>query len=215
MVLALSVPAMASVAATAASGSVTSSARTAPASGASTLSAAQATTSATLRSKKRKKEPKKQKTTTTRVSTANANSLLDAYCHAVATSGYADVALFDSAMRPLLTRGLTAFSLHMSDPSLAADATALLTTVTASLSASALAQVPSQVRTDVQAVRTEKQAILQHLVSGANGDGSAWVFIEQATDTGGGVVSQLGNIGTFLQDNCPASDRPPTSTTAP
>jgi hypothetical protein len=164
--------------------------------------------------KKRKAKRKATTTTTARGSAATAKALLDAYCQSVVATGYADVTLFDDAMRPLLTRGVTVSATRVSDPSLAADATALLNTTTDSISPSSLAQVPTDIRADVQAVRTEKQAILQHLVSAANGDASAFQFLVEATNTVGGVQPQLENIATFLQSNCPVADRPTTTTTA-
>src|SRR5438477_6855848 len=72
--------------------------------------------------KRGKKKTKKTRTTTTTAgSAAAAKALLDAYCSSVATSGFADATLFDNAMRPLLTRGVTDSALRTRDPSLAAD----------------------------------------------------------------------------------------------
>jgi hypothetical protein len=173
--------------------------------------ASAATTSTTTPHRKQKRK-KKTAPTTTRGSAASAKALLDAYCASVASGEHADATLFDDAMRPLLTRGVTDSALHTSDPSLASDATALLNTVTASLSAPSLAQVPVDIRSDVQVVRAEKQAILHNLVNAANGDASGIQFLVQATNTAGGVQQQFVSIATFLQANCPASDRPPTPT---
>jgi hypothetical protein len=166
------------------------------------------TTTTTPHGKKKKAKRKKRSTPTSRVST---KASLDKYCASVATGGYAEVTLFDNAMRPLLTQAVTDSTLHTTDPSLAGNATALLNSITASLSTTSLAQVPAEIRTDVQAVRTEKQAILQNLVNAANGDASGVQFLVQASSTGGGVQQQLVNIGTYLQANCPAADRPPTT----
>jgi hypothetical protein len=172
--------------------------------------AAPTTTTITAPHGKKKRHVKKHKPAPT-TSGASTKASLDRYCASVASGGSADVTLFDDAMRPLLTRGVSASALHTSDPSLTADATALLNTVTASVSPNALAQVPAAIRTDVQAVRTEKQAILQNLVNAANGDPSGVQFLVQASSTIGGVQQQLVDIAAFLQANCPAADRPPTT----
>lgn len=174
-------------------------------------SARTTTTTSTTPHGKKKNTKRKKHTSTATTRASSAKALLDSYCASVASGGYAEVTLFDDAMRPLLTRGVTDSALHTSDPSLAADATALSNTVGASLSATALAEVPAEIRAEVQAVRTEKQAILQNLVNAANGDPAGIQFLVQASSTGGGVQQQLVDIAGYLEANCPAADRPPTT----
>jgi hypothetical protein len=167
-------------------------------------------TSWSIESKKHKKPKPAKATTTTRVSAAATKAQVAAYC-ASAAGPDADTKLFDDAMTPLLQRGVRDIAAETNDPSLATDATVVLNTLTASLSASALAQVPAAIRSDVQAVRTEKQAVMQNLVNAANGDRNAYQFLGQATDTGGGVVTQIMDITAFLQANCTAPGAPTTT----
>ena len=177
---------------------------------ASSSGAARATTTTTSHAKN-KNTKRKRRTSTPTTTRASAKALLDKYCANVATGGYAEVTIFDNAMRPLLTRAVTDSALHTADPSLAADATALLSSATESLSTTSLAQVPVEIRADVQAVRTEKRAILQNLVNAANGNASGVQFLVQASSTGGGVQQQLVAVASYLQANCPVADRPPTT----
>jgi hypothetical protein len=168
--------------------------------------------------RKKHKKPKPAKaTTTTRVSAAATKAQVTAYCAsaycASATGPDADTKLFDDAMTPLLQRRVRDIAAETNDPSLAADATTVLNTLTASLSASSLAQVPAAIRSDVQAVRTEKQAVMQNLVNAANGDRNAYQFLLQATDTGGGVLTQIMDITAYLQANCTTSSPGATTST--
>jgi hypothetical protein len=166
---------------------------------AATTSAAPSTTTTTTR-------PPPSPSTTN--GAAAAKAALDAYCGGLRGSGYADVTLFDGAMRPILVRLLKMSAYRTQDGTLAADATAVSRTITASVSAASLARVPAPIRADVRAVRIEKQAIVQHVVAGANGDASAFQFEVQAESTEGGVAPQLIRIMAFLRSSCPAADLP-------
>jgi hypothetical protein len=172
--------------------------------------------SATLRrdnEPQRKKHKKTPKTTTTTRPPATGKAQVAAYCASVASGANQDAMLFDDAMRPLLTRGIATAATRTADPTLAADATPVLNTITASLSATALAQVPAAIRADVQAVRTEKQGVMQHLISAANGDQTAFTFIVQAESNGGGVLPSITNVATYLQTNCTPPGSSTTTTT--
>ncbi len=131
--------------------------------------------------------------------------MLAAYCTSLRLSHGADLALFDDAMRPILTRVIRARAGGaVRDATVGAAASALARTVAASTAALEISRVPAPIRGDVRAVRIEKQAILEHAVAAANGDAAGFDFLVQAESNGGGVVAALSRIGVFTRASCGA-----------
>jgi hypothetical protein len=150
--------------------------------------------------------------TTTTVTTA---AVIRSYCDALHADHFADVTLYDDAMRPLLVRLVRASAYRSRDAKLAADTTALLSARASSLSSAALAPVPAPLRADIRAIRAEKLAILRNVVLGANGDQAGVQFIVQSESNEGGVMSQVLRSSAFLRTHCPAADVAATGPAAP